>query len=55
MAIIRRPTKLRRAVLQPDRISPKTVTAIPDVYRLMTRDAELAKARNAPAVGSVAC
>jgi hypothetical protein len=29
---------------------PAEVTAIPDVYRLMTRDAELAKARNATKV-----
>ncbi len=31
---------------QPD--VPKDIVAIPDMFRLMTRDAELAKARNAP-------
>jgi type I phosphodiesterase/nucleotide pyrophosphatase len=34
---------------------PENVAAIPDIFRLMTRDAQLAKAQNAPASRAVSC
>ena len=34
---------------------PQEVAAIPDVFKLMTRDAELAKERNAAAQAPAAC
>lgn len=33
---------------------PDEITAVPDMFRLMTRDADLAKARNATATAVVA-